>query len=49
MLISLFLIPLAGRSDLLLLLLPMLVIFSILIGVYMTRRRSKKQATDRLQ
>lgn len=40
------LMPMAsGRSTLLLLLLPMLVIFGILAGVYLFRRRSKQQAT----
>ena len=43
------LVPLAGRSDLLLLILPVLVIFGIFIGVYLTRQRSNRKQRDRSQ
>jgi len=43
------LVPLAGRSDLLLLLLPVLVIIGILAGVYTVRRRSRSKSRTRPQ
>jgi uncharacterized protein YneF (UPF0154 family) len=41
------LVPLAGRSDLWLLLLPVLVIVGILTGVYTVRRRSRSKSETR--
>lgn len=41
------LVPLAGRSDLWLLLLQVLVIVGILTGVYTVRRRSRSKSQTR--
>ncbi|HYP43673.1 MAG TPA: hypothetical protein VEQ66_00560 [Propionibacteriaceae bacterium] len=43
LLISLsLLVPLAGRSDLLFLVLPVLAFFGIFLAVYLARKRSKQ-------